>query len=207
MKVNNLREYKKPDPKDYTAEDEIIYNTDFSDPASYEKFLRTVEGEKLVGYDDGLGNLTIGVGRNLGVKYDENAPKVKITEEQMNQYLEEDLRTAKRNMMAEVSNFDGMEEGPKNILTDISFNMGATKFSREFPKAKAAIERGDLRGFRNNLLYKDPVNMPGVKSKWNRQTGRRAAAIGAALAEMIKKRDNRIIQDQDAILEQHQQGL
>lgn len=207
MKANDLRNAPRK-PEEYTAEDEIIYSTDFSDPESYKKFLKIIEGEKLVGYDDKRGNMTIGVGRNLGPmkNFDENNPP-KITQEQSDKFLEEDLRTARRNMAAEVSNFEGMDPALQNIATDLSYNLGATKFSRDFPSAKRALERGNLRGFRDNILYKDPVNKPGVKSAWNQQTGRRAAAIGAALAEMIKKRDNTIKSSQDARLEQDQYGL
>lgn len=209
MKAKDVR-YVKPSPENYTAEEEIIFNTDFSDPASYEKYLRTVEGEHLVGYDDfpnddTKGNMTIGVGRNLGpmTNFDKNNPPT-ITKAQLNQYLKEDLRAARANIEAVEPKLKGYSPALQNIMTDVSFNMGATKFSNKFPGAKRALGAGDLRGLRDNLLYKDPVNKSGVPSKWNTQTGRRAAAIGAALAEMIKKREGSIKEQQDRNLQYEQ---
>ena len=112
-------------------------------------------------YDDGLGNLTIGWGRNLSDKG--------ITEIEAEIMLQSDIADA-REMLWQAFPFH-ITERRRNAFVSMMFNLGYKRFMT-FTKMRAAVIKGDW-----DLASKEMLD-----SKWAGQVGKRAKE----LAGMVK---------------------
>jgi len=124
-------------------------------------FVEWAEGRRLFPYEDSVGKLTIGVGRNLddrGLSQDE--VDLLLSNDQLIAYKE----------AVKLPFFDALDDIRKSVIVDMIFNMGFPRFSG-FVKTIDAIIAGDYKLAAAEM--KD--------SKWFRQTGRRAVALVRAM--------------------------
>ena len=121
------------------------------------------EGLRLKPYRDTVGKLTIGVGRNLD--------DLGITRGEALYLLGNDINRVRLELIKIIGWFLTLGTVRQNVLIDMVFNLGITRFKR-FKKLIAAIERQDWDRAADEML----------DSKWARQVGRRATE----LAQMMK---------------------
>ena len=122
------------------------------------------EGLRLKPYNDTVGKLTIGVGRNLD--------DVGISEREAMVLLSSDILQAKTSA-AKIfwPEFESLNEARQSALIDMAFNLGEGKL-RGFKSMIAAIKNGDF----------DSAAFHALDSKWATQVGHRANEI----AEMLR---------------------
>lgn len=133
--------------------------------------LKRHEGEvkkngRHVAYMCPAGHWTIGIGRNI----DPNGG-IGLSDEEVDMLLEGDILRVTKELSAEYSWFNSLDDARKNALIDISFNLGATRL-RLFKKALAAMEAADYS------LAADEF----MDSRWAKQVRSRAIE----LTEMIR---------------------
>lgn len=153
---------------------------------------KEAEGLRLKAYNDTVGVRTVGYGHNLNNAYskdllnklglDYNAVrsgKQALTKEQADAIFEHDHQLAEAGARRVVNNFGGdFDSQPtwiKNILTDLTFNMGeggVSKFKQSIPLMLAG-------------KYKEAAAAL-QQSKWYGQVGRRSKAI---VADLIAGKD------------------
>ena len=112
------------------------------------------EGVRNFPYEDTVGKLTIGVGRNL----DDRG----LSDDEVNYLLANDIDLA----LAGANTFpwfQSLDEVRQMVVADMIFNLGLTRF-RGFIKTIAAIAAGDYEAAADEM----------EDSRWYRQTGRRA---------------------------------
>lgn len=122
------------------------------------------EGLRLSPYQDTVGKITIGWGRNLS--------DVGITESEAIMMLDHDILIAERDTLRALpwtSSMDGVRFG---VLVDMAFNMGITRLLT-FKNTLAAVQARNYAKAAEHML----------DSKWARQVGQRAVD----LAEIMKK--------------------
>lgn len=124
------------------------------------------EGKSLTPYLDHLGNITIGIGRNI----DANG----ITEQECQMMFDHDFHSAFQEAQKNISCFLNLDEVRQYILTDMVFNMGWPRLSK-FKKFLAALEKGDYDKAADEM----------VDSRWYHQVGRRSRK----LVEMMRNGD------------------
>lgn len=118
--------------------------------------LEAHEGKSAVVYKDSRGIPTIGVGFNLqrtdarrrieklGLKFDDVlAGKAKLSDGQIRDLLQEDVRAAVQDAKSLVKNFDDLSEARKRVLADMAFNLGRSGLA-EFRKMLKVIEGRDF---------------------------------------------------------------
>lgn len=140
------------------------------------RLIEPFEGRRHRVYNDGFGNLTIGVGFNLdrgnaketlaqllpGVSYRGlRAGSVKLTDAQIDTLLRHDAEQALASAREHVPNFDALPHEAKLVLVDMSFNLGSIS---QWPDLRAALAAAD---FEAAAVAMDD-------SRWRHQTGRRA---------------------------------
>lgn len=116
------------------------------------------EGLRLKPYQDSRGILTIGYGRNL--------EDVGISQEEAEYLLQNDIRQAREGAKTLVKNFDDLSYSRKNVLINMTFNMGLPTI-RKFVHMRNAIEREDFVEASRQML----------NSHWARQVGSRAEEL------------------------------
>ena len=116
------------------------------------------EGVMLVMYHDSEGIPTIGVGRNL-----ERVPA--ISRDEAMYLLDNDIEDA-RNDLATLLPGLMIDHVRKDVLVDMVFNLGVTRFSK-FKRMIAALKDGDYKRAAVEML----------DSKWARQVGKRAQEL------------------------------
>jgi len=135
------------------------------------EMLKRHEGEvktngRHVAYKCPAGWWTIGVGRNI----DPNGG-IGLSEDEVNYLLENDVARVIKELSSEYPWFSSLDEVRKDVMIDISFNLGATRL-RGFKRALAAMEVADYKAASTEFL----------DSTWARQVGGRALE----LADMIR---------------------
>jgi len=116
------------------------------------------EGLVLLAYEDSVGKVTIGVGRNLD--------DVGITEDEAMYLLENDILRVTKEVDRNFLWFDELDEVRKNVVLNMVFNLGLSRF-KGFKNAIAAIENSDWIEASNQML----------DSKWAAQVGIRAKRL------------------------------
>lgn len=127
----------------------------------HKRFVTWAEGSRNFPYEDSVGKLTIGVGRNLEDRG--------ISDEEVAFLLSNDQQTA-LNEAEKFPWWGSLDPVRQLVVLDMVFNLGATRF-RGFIRTIEAIERGDYASAAKEMQ----------DSKWFRQTGRRAAALVRAM--------------------------
>lgn len=122
------------------------------------------EGLRLKPYRDIRSKLTIGVGRNLD--------DVGITRAEALLLLDNDIARVRHEVGHAFAWFSGLDPVRKDVVLDMVFNLGLSRF-RRFRKTIAAIEARDWEQAAREMLA----------SLWARQVGRRARE----LAEMMRR--------------------
>jgi lysozyme len=123
--------------------------------------LNWAEGRRRFPYEDSVGKVTIGVGRNL----DDRG----LSDEEIDFLLENDINIALRDAHT-LSFFDTLDENRQLIVVDMVFNMGINRF-RGFINTIDALSKADYNRAADEM----------VDSKWYRQTGRRARKLVKAM--------------------------
>lgn len=116
------------------------------------------EGLRLKPYLDSLGNLTIGVGRNLD--------EVGISEPEAFYLLERDIDRAMEDLKRNCLWFEKLDDVRQAVLIDMCFNIGWLGLSK-FHKTLGLVEVGDFKQASEEML----------DSTWADQVGRRAVAL------------------------------
>lgn len=115
------------------------------------------EGRRPMPYQDSVGILTIGVGRNLEANG--------LSEDEIDYLLSNDLRKAE----AEANKYpwyEGLNTPRQMVVIDMIFNLGPAGFAK-FQRTQASIARGDYAVAAKEML----------ESKWARQVGNRATRL------------------------------
>lgn len=128
-----------------------------------EKWAKRWEGIRRVVYLDTKKIPTIAVGLNLttpqaqrmiaALGLDMNAVlagKVSLTDDQINNILDNTLYTAETGARAIVSNYDALPRNQRLVVTDLVFNMGETTFGK-FHNTIKFIEAGNFKAAAANL--------------------------------------------------------
>lgn len=136
------------------------------------------EGHRSKVYRDSKGIPTIGIGFNLqrgdaaqklseiGVDINDVLKGKELTHQQINTLFEDDLHTAIEDARRFLPNFDEQPEMVKNIVTDMSFNLGLTRLSK-FNNFRKALIRNDYQTAANEM----------VDSQWYGQVGNRSKEL------------------------------
>ena len=124
--------------------------------------IRRHEGLRLKPYEDTVGKLTIGVGRNL--------TDVGISEHEAAYLLTNDIAVAAASLRRAYPWFSGMGLPRQDALTDMMFNLGAARFAG-FAQMIAALEQRDYETAAKEML----------DSKWAQQVGARATELAAII--------------------------
>lgn len=122
------------------------------------------EGERLKPYRDGVGKLTIGVGRNLD--------DVGITAAESGVLLENDIAAAAAGLDRALPWWRGLSEARQRALLNMAFNLGVSRL-RGFRGMLAALEAGDC----------ERAAAEALDSRWASQVGARAQRIAAMIRE------------------------
>lgn len=127
--------------------------------------LKLDEGKKLVVYRDSLGFPTVGVG-HLVLKKDNLKVGDKITEDQCNLFLANDLETTIKSCYRLFPKFDILPEGVQQIIANMMFNLGYGGLSQFKRLIKAVNEK-------NYKLASESM----ANSVWFTQVGNRAKRL------------------------------
>ena len=116
------------------------------------------EGLELHPYEDSLGILTIGVGRNLEERG--------ISEDEAFYLLANDIDIIWDELIKQHPIVEDLDDQRQMILLDMAFNMGVPRLGK-FKKMWAAIEEGDM----------NEASKQALDSRWADQVGRRAETL------------------------------
>jgi len=120
--------------------------------------LRRDEGLRLVPYKDTLGNLTIGVGRNL--------TGVGISIEEAEYLLGNDIYRAIAALASQIPWAQSLDDARYGVLVNMTFNLGIGSLLG-FERFLAAMKVGDWKTAAHDML----------QSKWAEQVGERAQRL------------------------------
>ncbi|MEH6405330.1 MAG: hypothetical protein V7750_18300 [Sneathiella sp.] len=120
------------------------------------------EGLRLMPYQDTVGKLTIGVGRNL----DDGG----ISKEEALYLLSNDIGNVLSELSEKVDCWSSLPDTKKIALADMCFNLGWPRLSK-FKRMMAALEGGDF----------DLAATEALDSKWAKQVGQRSERIATLL--------------------------
>ena len=120
--------------------------------------LRIHEGVSLKPYEDSVGKITIGIGRNL----DDNG----ISMQEAYHLLDNDILTAQKELDRYHPGWLGHSDLRQNVLIEMCFNLGGPKLNL-FVKMWDALEKHDYAKAAAEML----------DSKWADQVGRRAVTL------------------------------
>lgn len=129
-----------------------------------EKQLIDHEGMRGKVYRCPAGKLTIGVGRNLEDKG--------LTEEEALYLLRNDIAECEDDLRTIFSEYAALDKTRKNVLIDMRFNLGPSRF-RNFKKMVAAIKEKDFKTAAAEMKNSD----------WYRQVGRRGEVLYKMMLE------------------------
>lgn len=131
------------------------------DQQKFREHLEWAEGRVRFPYEDSVGKISIGVGRNLDDKG--------LSNQEIDFLLANDMADAVQDAST-FSYFYRLCDTRQLVIADLCFNLGLAKF-RKFVKTHAALERGDFEGAADEL----------VDSRWYAQVGRRAKKLVRAM--------------------------
>ena len=120
------------------------------------------EGLELFPYEDSLGILTVGVGRNLEQRG--------ISEDEAFYLLSNDIDVIWEELIKSHPIVEDLDDQRQMILLNMAFNMGVPRLSK-FKKMWAAIEN-------NNM---EEASKEALDSRWASQVGRRAEELAERL--------------------------
>ena len=120
------------------------------------------EGLELHPYEDSLGIITIGVGRNLEERG--------ISEDEAFYLLANDIDIIWDELIKKHPIVEDLDDQRQMILLDMAFNMGVPRLGK-FKKMWAAIEDGDMI----------EASKQALDSRWADQVGRRAERLAERL--------------------------
>ena len=120
------------------------------------------EGLELLPYEDSLGIITIGVGRNLEERG--------ISEDEAFYLLGNDIEIIWDELIKQHPIVEDLDDQRQMILLDMAFNMGVPRLGK-FKKMWAAIEDGDMI----------EASKQALDSRWADQVGRRAERLAERL--------------------------
>ena len=120
------------------------------------------EGLELFPYEDSLGIVTIGVGRNLEERG--------ISEDEAFYLLGNDIEVIWDELIKQHPIVEDLDDQRQMILLDMAFNMGVPRLGK-FKKMWAAIEDGDM----------NEASKQALDSRWADQVGRRAERLAERL--------------------------
>lgn len=129
--------------------------------------LRIHEGRRKYPYEDTVGKITIGIGRNL--------TDVGLRQTEIEFLLDNDVDDALDDIDRECPWFAALSERRQLVVADMVFNLGIAKFL-EFKRTIAAIKVGHWSAAADNML----------ESRWARQVGKAPGQRAAVLAEMMR---------------------
>ena len=138
-----------------------------------ENLIIKYEGIRLKPYEDSLGNLTIGIGRNLSERGISRAEAFAL--------LRNDLRWVKEEL-EKYDFYKALNPVRKAVLINMMFNLGPERFS-SFKKMISALEIGDFRSASVEML----------RSKWAVQVGVRAIELAKLMLTGEMKNENEIL--------------
>lgn len=127
----------------------------------FAEHLEWAEARRPYPYEDSVGKLSIGVGRNLDDKG--------LREDEIDLLLKNDIKEALEEC-TKLDYFKGLDSVRQLVVADMVFNMGLPRFLG-FVRTNEAL--------RNQDYVKASTEM--VDSKWYRQTGRRARKLVKAM--------------------------
>ena len=113
------------------------------------------EGFRQHPYKDSVGILTVGVGRNL--------KDVGISEDEAKYLLQNDIKTARDELLKRYPAFNTMTQVRQDVLINMVFNIGIARFQKFKNMIKALIEQDYVRASEEML-----------DSLWAKQVGKRA---------------------------------
>jgi len=140
------------------------------------RFIESNEARRNKVYKDHLGNPTVGVGFNLnrsgaadtlskvGLDYNRVLKGQILKNHQIDLLLKQDVADATKSAMRFVNNYESLPNPAKIVLTDMSFNLGASKLNK-FKKFKAALEREDFKTAAKEMIASDWYGQVGDRSK------------------------------------------
>lgn len=124
--------------------------------------LRRDEGLRLFPYNDSVGKLTIGVGRNLTDRG--------ISNDEATILLQNDVTAVKSQLDSQLPWFSNLNDARQGVLINVGFNIGFAGLLG-FHNTLTLLEAGDYAGASAELL----------KSKWATQVGARATRLAEQL--------------------------
>ena len=116
------------------------------------------EGVRRKPYLDTVGELTIGVGRNLD--------SMGLSDDEIYYLLRNDIRRCEHELLKAFDWFEHLDSVRQDAMIDMCFNLGITRL-RGFKKALAAMEDGDY----------EEAAIEFLDSKWADQVGQRALTL------------------------------
>jgi len=128
------------------------------------KSLKRHEGKRLLPYEDQVGKLTIGFGRNLT----DNG----ISEEEADFLLDGDIGTAVHEAQVRVACWPMLDHARQEVIVEMIFNLGWPRLAG-FVKFMAALERADYTAASVEML----------DSKWALQVGKRADRLSRQMRD------------------------
>lgn len=125
------------------------------------KHLEWAEGRRAFAYEDSVGKLTIGIGRNID--------DVGLSDTEIDMLCNNDIERVLAH--AETLPYWGSLDPVRQlVVADMIFNLGPTRFAG-FVNTNAAIAVGDFDRAADEML----------DSRWARQVGRRAVKLSQAM--------------------------
>lgn len=131
------------------------------DYADHKRFAEWAESRRKFPYEDSVGKLTIGIGRNLEDRG--------ISDDEIDFLFNNDQQIVSKEV-ERLPYWEKLDAVRQMVVFDMVFNMGFRRFLG-FVKTNEALARGDYR-----LAAAEMQD-----SKWFRQTGRRARALVNAM--------------------------
>lgn len=122
------------------------------------------EGLRLKPYQDTVGKLTIGVGRNLD--------DAGISTHEAMLLLDHDIEAVEDDLDQRLPWWRGLSEARQLVLADMCFNLGIARL-QGFKNTLAAIHAGDYEAAADGMLA----------SKWAGQVGKRAHRLARMMRE------------------------
>ncbi len=128
-----------------------------------EEALLRDEGLVKLAYEDSVGKITIGVGRNLD--------DLGITQEEAMYLLRNDIDRVKMEVEDRCEWIEHLDSTRRDVIYNMVFNMGIVRFLG-FKKTIALIKKADYLGASIEML----------DSEWSRQVGRRSIRLSETMS-------------------------
>lgn len=127
------------------------------DIEAFKQHLEWAEDRRNFPYEDSVGKITIGVGRNLD--------DIGLSDDEIDMCLQNDIERV-MGAVRTLPFWEGLDPVRQLVIADMVFNLGFTRF-RGFKKTIQALEAGAYDTAADEM----------ADSRWYRQTGRRAKKL------------------------------